>query len=163
MARKTKALAIYILVIFISSLYSQTGRKTLRRDIHERMKTQFVKPRHLTCLPRSKIHDKKLEKDIITALIKTYPEVKRDEIIHVIFTLKNWRINRNEFTSFIKSRYLFTLVVIRSGIPGQYYQLELNFMQNNRFMGWLWKEIYLQNMLSVDMIDEGHINKTCKQ
>jgi hypothetical protein len=158
-----RAIIILILIpaLFISSFYSLSGKPALRRIIQERMKTQFVKPRHITCLPKTKIRDKKMEREIIAALIKKYPEVKPDEIIRVVFTMKNWRINRDEFTTFIKSRYIFTRLVITS-VPGENYLLELNFMQSNRFMGWLWGEIYMKNILSVDMIKTGDINNICK-
>jgi hypothetical protein len=158
-----RAIIILILIpaLFISSFYSLSGKPALRSVIQERMKTQFVKPRHITCLPKTKIRDKKMEREIIAALIKKYPEVKPDEIIRVVFTMKNWRINRDEFTTFIKSRYIFTRLVITS-VPGENYLLELNFMQSNRFMGRLWGEIYMKNILSVDMIKTGDINNICK-
>ncbi len=159
---KTVVILLCIPAISLTSLFPQTGKETLRRIIHERMKTQFVKPRDLTCLPASKVSDKKLEKEIIEALIRRFPEVKPDEIVRIVFTMKNWRINRDEFTTFIKSRYIFIQAVITSEIPGRYYLLELNFMQNNRFMGWFWEEMYLKNILFIDMINEENINIICK-
>ncbi len=158
-----KAIAVYLWIIFIVHAFPLAGRETLRGIIHERMKKQSVKPRDLTCLPVSKINNKKLEKEIVEALIRRFPEVKPGEIVRVIFTMKNWRINRNEFTTFIKSRYMFIQAVITSEIPRTYYLLELNFMQNNRFMGWLWDEIYLKNLLFIDIIKEANIKRRCKQ
>ncbi|MBN2077333.1 MAG: hypothetical protein JW838_00110 [Spirochaetes bacterium] len=162
MKQKSCIFVLCAMIICLMPGFSRSEGGTLREVIRQRMTSKFFPPRHLACLPKSKINDPGLEKKLTAALIKKYPEVKPVEIVRVYFTMENWRINRDEFTSFIRSRYLFTYVVIASENPDEYYVLELNFMQHNRFMGWLWHEIYLRSLLGVDLIRKENLDIPCQ-
>ncbi len=161
MKRKACRCILCAVMICLAPGYSRSEDGTLGGVIQGRMASKFFPPRHLACLPKSKIDDPALEKKLIEVFTEKYPDVKPVDVVRVRFTMENWQVNRDEFTSLIRSRYLFTTMAVASEKPGEYYVLELNFMQHNRFMGWLWHDIYLRSVLGVNLIRKEYLDVTC--
>lgn len=161
MKRKACLYILCAVLICLAPGHSRSEGGTLGEVIRGRMASKFFPPRHLTCLPKSRIDDPALEKKLIEVFTEKYTEVRPVDVVRVRFTMENWQVNRDEFTSLIKSRYLFVTMVVASENPGEYYVLELNFMQHNRFMGWLWHDIYLRSVLGMDLIRKEYLDVTC--
>ncbi|HOP65002.1 MAG TPA: hypothetical protein PK358_11345 [Spirochaetota bacterium] len=162
-----KFILCYLIIItginFSTGWANTSYNLSLREDIRKIANGQFTKPQLRKCIPPSRNNDPGIEKQVTTAILERYGELKRGDIIRVIISEPGWRILRNEFTGFVTGRYIFVYILVNSETDDELYLLRINVMQNNSFMGWIFDPAYVRYILSVDRIKKKDIDTVCEK
>jgi len=95
------------------------------------------------------------------ALVRKFPEFNTGDVVRVLFDSDHWNVSRDEFTGFIRNRYLFAHLIVPAERSSEYYIVWLDFYQRNRFLGYLYHEPQFRKLLGVDRIKKEHLDVTC--
>jgi hypothetical protein len=98
-------------------------------------------------LPAKMQYNENLTNQIKSSL-KYIEWTKNGKILDIIITDKNWKIQRNEFTGIISSRYLTAVILFEHNNDSQYYYLiPCFFIQNASFFGLIYGDAYFRMVL----------------
>ncbi len=158
-------LCVSILLVAASGVVSYENATTFKEmvdmRVKKRWKTPISHPMMYRCIPKRWRTNRKFEAEIMGALVRKFPEFNTGDVVRVLFDSDHWNVSRDEFTGFIRNRYLFAHLIVPAERSGEYYIVWLDFYQRNRFLGYLYHEPQFRKLLGVDRIKKEHLDVTC--